>query len=267
MSVIAAIIACIVVLILAVPFSMVGQGGGSTYVPVLLAAGMGFHAASTTSLFMIMLASLGATLVFGRKKTVDWKLLFTIVPLAILGSFAGGYVAQFVNVLVLEIVFTVVLIIAAFFMLRPATEGKSPGFMPQWLCWERHCGEYRYRISMGLLIPAMGVAGFIAGMIGVGGGLFVLPLLILLFGCPTRIAIGVSSTYVGIAALPGFIGHLVSGSTFNVWVALPLAAAAFTGASLGPMLSLKTGISKLRVVLAIVLIALAVWMVVNIFMK
>lgn len=267
MSVVATIIAFIAVLILAVPFSMVGQGGGSTYVPVLLAAGMEFHGASTTSLFMIMLASVAATLVFGRKKTVDWKLLFSIVPLAILGSFAGGYAAQFVSVLVLKIIFAAVLIIAAVFMLRPATEGEIPGFMPQSLCWDRCCGEYQYRISMGLLIPATGVAGFIAGMIGVGGGLFVLPLLILLFGCPTRIGVGVSSTYVGIAALPGFVGHLTGGAPFDVWVALPLAAAAFVGASLGPLLSLRIGVARLRVVLAVVLIALAAWMVLNVFVK
>jgi len=267
MSIIATAIASIVVMALAVPFSMVGQGGGSTYVPVLLVAGMDFHEASTTSLFMIMLASLAATLVFGRKKTVDWKLLLSIVPLAILGSFAGGYVAQFVSALILKIIFSIVLIVAAFFMLRPAAEGKIPGFMPQWLCWDRCCGEYKYRISMGLLIPATAVAGFIAGMIGVGGGLFVLPLLILLFGCPTRIAIGVSSTYVGIAALPGFIGHLVGGSVFNIWVALPLAAAAFVGATIGPMMSLKVSVARLRFVLAIVLIALAIWMVVNVFVE
>jgi uncharacterized protein len=267
MSAIAIIIAGVVVLILAVPFSMVGQGGGSTYVPVLLVAGMEFHEASTTSLFMIMLASLAATLVFGRKKTVDWKLLFSIVPLAILGSFAGGYAAQFISALGLKIIFAAVLIIAAFFMLRPATEGKIPSFMPQWACWDRNCGEYKYRISMGLLIPATAIAGFIAGMIGVGGGLFVLPLLILLFGVPTRVAVGVSSTYVGIAALPGFIGHLTGGSSFNVWIALPLAAAAFIGATLGPMLSLKVSIKNLRIILAIVLIALGVWMVVNIFVK
>jgi uncharacterized protein len=267
MSVIAVIIACIVVLILAIPFSMVGQGGGSTYVPVLLVAGMSFYAASTTSLFMIMVASLAATLVFGRKKTVDWKLLLSIIPLAIIGSFAGGYAAQFVSVLTLKIIFALVLIIAAFFMLRPVKEGQSPKFMPRWIPWNRACGDYKYQVSLGLLIPAIGVAGFIAGMIGVGGGLFVLPLLILLFGCPTRIAIGVSSTYVGITALPGFIGHLVGGSYFNVWIALPLAAAAFIGATLGPRLSLKTSIPKLRVILALVLIALAVWMVVNIFVK
>lgn len=267
MSVVAAVIAGISVLILAIPFSMVGQGGGSTYVPVLAAAGMAFHEASTTSLFMIMLASLAATVVFGRKKTVDWKLLLAIVPLGILGSFAGGYLAQLVSSLILKSIFAAVLIIAAVFMLRPFEEGRSPAFMPQWVCRDMSCGEHQYRISLGLLIPATGIAGFVAGMIGVGGGLFVLPLLVLLFGCPTRIAIGVSSTYVGIAALPGFVGHLVGGSAFNIWIALPLAAAAFVGATLGPRLSLKTSIPRLRVILAIVLIALAVWMVVNIFVK
>jgi uncharacterized protein len=267
MSVTALIIACIVVLILAIPFSMSGQGGGATYVPILLVAGMDFYAASTTSLFVVMLASLAATLVFGRKKTVDWKLLLTIIPLAVLGAFAGGYVAQFVSVLILKILFAVVLILAAFFMLRPATEGHIPSFMPQLGCWDRSCGEHRYRISLGLLIPATGVVGFIAGMIGVGGGLFLLPLLILLFGLPTRIAIGVSSTYVGIAALPGFVGHLAGGSGFNIWIALPLAAAAFIGATVGPRLSLKTSIPRLCGILSIILIALAIWMVVNIFVK
>ena len=118
---------------------------------------------------------------------------------------------------------------------------------------------------MGILVPSAVLVGFVAGMIGVGGGLFLLPLLVLLFGCPTRIAIGISSTYVGITALPGFLGHLLGGNLFNVWVALPLAAAAFIGASLGPFISLRINVSKLRFLLAIVLIALAAWMLINMF--
>jgi len=265
MSVTVVVIACLAAMALAVPFSMVGQGGGSTYVPILLMVGMEMHEASTTSLFMIMLASLAATLVFGRKKTVDWKLLFSIAPLAILGSFAGGYIAQWVSGPVLKIIFAVVLGVAAFFMFRPATEGRNPRFMPQWMPWDRTCGEYQYQISMGVLIPAVALAGFVAGMIGVGGGLFVLPMLMLLFGCPTRIAIGVSTTYVGITALPGFLGHIFGGDPFNIWAALPLAAAAFAGASLGPIISLRTSVPKLRFILGIILIALAVWMVVKLF--
>ena len=118
---------------------------------------------------------------------------------------------------------------------------------------------------MGVLIPAIALVGFIAGLIGVGGGLFLLPLLILLFGCPTRIAIGISSTYVGITALPGFLGHLLGGDPFNVWIALPLSAAAFVGASLGPLISLRIGVPKLRIILAVVLVALAAWMIIKLF--
>ena len=265
MSIMTAIITCVAVFALAVPFSMVGQGGGSTYVPILLMTGMGMHEASTTSLFIIMLASIASTLVFGRKKTVDWGLLFAIVPFAIVGSFAGGYVAQWVSSIALKVIFIAVLGVAAFFMLRPATEGKRPDFMPSWYCWDRTCGEYKYQISMGVLIPAIALVGFIAGLIGVGGGLFLLPLLILLFGCPTRIAIGISSTYVGITALPGFLGHLLGGDPFNVWIALPLSAAAFVGASLGPLISLRIGVPKLRIILAVVLVALAVWMIIKLF--
>jgi uncharacterized membrane protein YfcA len=267
MSTVVLIISCIAVFILAVPFSMVGQGGGSTYVPVLLLTGMDMLESSTTSLFMIMLASLGATLIFGRKKTVDWKLLFAIVPFAIVGSFLGGFVAQYVSSFILKIIFAAVLCVAAFFMLRPAVEGKSPDFLPQWLKWKRVCGEYQYDISLGILIPSTALAGFIAGLIGVGGGLFLLPMLVLLFGCPTRIGIGISSTYVGITALPGFLGHIIGGNAFNIWLALPLAAAAFAGAMIGPILSLKLKVNKLRFILAIVLVALAVWMVVNLFIK
>jgi uncharacterized protein len=244
---------------------MVGQGGGSTYVPILAAACMEFHEASTTSLFMIMLASLAATLIFGRKKSIDWNLLFAIVPFAIAGSFAGGYAAHLVSAVTLKIVFAAVLAIAAFFMLRPAAEGQCPGFIPKRGRWTRNIGEYHYQVPILLLILATGLAGFIAGLIGVGGGLFLLPMLVLLFGCPTRVSIGVSSTYVGITALPGFIGHLAGGSAFNIWAALPLAAAAFIGATLGPMLSLKIKVVRLRFILAIVLIGLAAWMVINIF--
>lgn len=265
MSIVEVIIACVLAGGLAVPFSMVGQGGGATYVPILLAVGMEMHEASTTSLFMIMLASISATIVFGRKKTIDWRLLLALAVPSLASSFAGGFVAQWVSVPALKIIFAVVLMIAALFMARPVTgEGTVPAFMPRMWPWERACGDFRYRTDLSV-IPAVALAGFVAGMIGVGGGLFVLPLLVLLFGVPMRIAIGISSTYVGMAALPGFVGHLAGGDPFDVWTALPLATAAFVGARIGPGLSLKTNTETLRWILAIILVGLAVWMIAKIF--
>ena len=265
MSVVEIVIACVLAGGLAVPFSMVGQGGGATYVPILLVVGLEMHEAATTSLFMLMLASISATIVFGRSKTVDWKLLGAIALPSLASSFAGGFVAQWVSVPALKITFAVVLMIAAVFMARPVTiEGTAPAFMPRTRSWKRECGDFEYQTDLSV-IPAVVLAGFVAGMIGVGGGLFVLPLLVLLFGVPMRIAIGVSSTYVGIAALTGFVGHLAGGDPFDIWLALPLAAAAFVGARVGPRLSLKTDTDRLRWILAVILVGLAGWMIAKIF--
>jgi uncharacterized membrane protein YfcA len=264
MTITALIISSLVILAIAIPFSMAGQGGGSTYVPILAIAGMPLREASTTSLFIITIASISATLVFGRKKMVDWKMLLWLSPQAVLGSFAGGFVSRWVSIPVLTIIFACVLAIAAFFMLRPAIDGKRPEFVPRWFIWNRTDKDFAYEVPMGVLLPSVVIMGFIAGMIGIGGGLFLLPLLVLLLGYPMRYAIGISTTYVGITALPSFIGHLAGGDPFNIWIAIPLAVAAFLGARLGPVLSLRLKIPVLRIVLAIVLVALAVWMMIKI---
>jgi len=265
MSATALIIGCAAMMVVAVVFSMVGQGGGALYVPILLALGVSFHSAATTSLFIIMVASLSATLIYGRRRVVDWKLLLAITPLALGASFLGGYISQWVAVPALKITFAVVLVVAAIFLLRPASEAETrPSFVPSWGCWDRSCGEHTYTLSMLLVAPGTALAGFIGGMIGVGGGLFVLPLLVLLAGCPMRIGVGISSTYVGIAALAGFLGRVVSGH-FDPWIALPLAAAAFVGARVGPSISLKTDVQRLRVLLAIVIFIASAWMVAKVF--
>ena len=265
MTITALIISSLIVLVIAIPFSMAGQGGGSTYVPILAIAGMQLREASATSLFIIMIASISATLIFGRKKMVDWKMLLWLSPPAILGSFAGGFVSRWVGISALTVIFASVLALAAFFMLRPAADGKKPGFVPQWFVWSRTDKNFTYEVSMGVLLPSVVIVGFVAGMIGVGGGLFLLPLLVLLFGYPMRNAIGISTAYVGITALPGFIGHMAAGDPFNIWIAIPLAAAAFLGARLGPVLSLRMKIPVLRIVLSVVLVVLAGWMVIKIF--
>ena len=254
----------IVMLAVAVVYSMVGLGGGTTYLPILLASGIQYLAASTVSLFMIMVASLATALVFGRKREVDWALFSAIVLPSIFGAFAGGFIAESVSSLTLKLLLAMTLLFAFAVMLRPVKEGTILGSMPQWFPWERSRGDYRYRISMGVLLPTVLLTGFISGMVGIAGGIFVLPLLVMLFGCPTRIAIGVMSPYVGIAALPGFLGHIIGGASFDIWLAIPLAVAVFAGASLGSRLSLRTSTFKLRTVLSAILLVLALYVLASV---
>ena len=60
--------------IIASVFSALGVGGGVLYTPVQLFFGIEFHTAASTSLFLIMVTSLSATLVFHRAATIDIQL-------------------------------------------------------------------------------------------------------------------------------------------------------------------------------------------------
>ena len=62
-------------LFVAIVFSMLGQGGGALYTPLQVLAGVGFHEAATTSLFLIVVVSLSSTLVFRRGRKVDFPLV------------------------------------------------------------------------------------------------------------------------------------------------------------------------------------------------
>jgi len=66
-----------------------------------------------------MTTALVATLVFHKYKTVDWKLALVIDPPTDIMAFAGGYFAHYFAGYYLKVLFAILLVIAAFFMLRP----------------------------------------------------------------------------------------------------------------------------------------------------
>ena len=74
------ILFCIIFLV-GLVFSMFGQGGGSFFVPIMVAFSIPFHDAASTSLFVLMATSISAAWVYGRSKMIDWKLALIIDPL------------------------------------------------------------------------------------------------------------------------------------------------------------------------------------------
>jgi uncharacterized membrane protein YfcA len=253
MSIISIVIAAVAILVVSIAFSMVGQGGGVIYVPVLLALGMGVHDAATTSLFIIIATSVSAAIIFRRRRTIDWKLALVIEPPTIVLSFVGGLLANSIDATILKVIFAGVLIIASVLMLRPVTE-KDTVTSPHWGHWRRKLGDKQYVVRLPGLMPVTATAGFIAGMVGISGGIFKLPAMVLIGRVPIRIAIGTSSIMVAATALAGLSGHLIGGS-FNVVAALPLAAAAFVGGRIGSSLSIRVKTDALKTFFAIVLLS------------
>ncbi len=103
-------------------------------------------------------------------------------------------------------------------------------------------------------------AGFIAGLLGVGGGLIKVPAIVVLGGVPMAIAVGSSSLMIGVTALAGFVGHVLRGH-FDLMLTGVLAGAVLLGSQIGPRLALRTHPAGLKKYFAILLAGIAIWLV------
>jgi len=230
-------------------------------VPILLALGMSIHDAVTTSLFVILGTSISAFIRYSQRSYVDWKLALVIEPPTFVMAFIGGLVANYIDALALKMVFAAALVLVSFFMVRDIVERESIP-VRRWGYWQRTLGDSNYMVRLPWLMPITTIAGFMAGMIGISGGVFKVPAMVLLGSVPVRIAIGTSALMVGFTAIAGLCGHIVGGS-FDILIALPLAAAAFVGGWLGSGLSIQTRTGLLRRLFAVLLLFIAIWLIVS----
>ena len=151
--------------------SMLGIGGGVLYVPILLAFGFPFYQAAAISIFIIMALSLSASLVYYRAKLINWKLALIIEPLTAAMSLIGGYYSSFIQIKELKILFILVLIVSGYFMIKSIKEIQDK-FINQkkWGYWQRKFGEEEYSVNLLLGLPITALAGLMAGLSGIGGG-------------------------------------------------------------------------------------------------
>ncbi len=252
---------CLAVFVIAIVMAMTGRGGGNFYVPALVAAGAPIYQAATTGQLILVSTATAALLVFQRKRTVDWKLALVIDPPTDVMALVSGYFAHRFAGGALKVVFAGCLVLAAFFMLRPAKErrlgdNRRLGF------WRRRFADHEYVVNLWLALPITAATGLVAGAVGISGGSFKVPLMVLACGVPMRIAVGTSSAMVAATALMGFIGHSAGGD-FNASWALPTAAVAVLGGLLGGTFSLKTKPEKLKKLFAYTTLAAALFMAAN----
>ena len=241
-------------------FSMLGQGGGAFYVPMLLAVSVPFYMAAATSQVLIMVVSLSSMLIFAKARMLDCKLVLLIEPPTNLGSFFGGYLSDYIPSYIAKLCFAGVLLIGAYFMYRPVRDQVQPKAGGHWWNWQRAGVAEPYTINVLILVPIMILAGFVAGMLGVGGGLIKVPAVVLLGGVPMKIAVGSSSLMVGITALSGLLGHLLQGH-FDLKLTAALATGVLIGSQIGPRLSIKADRARLKKYFALLLLAIACWLI------
>jgi len=248
-------------LVVSVIFAMLGQGGGALYTPLQIYLGVDFHTAATTSLFLIMITSLSATIVYRKAHKVDWPLAVILESVTAIGGLLGGLFSGKLSGAMLSVIFAIVIITAAVFMIHKFeakwdTRNPSGG----WGLWKREFANHAYSINLVVALPASFVVGATSGLVGVGGGILNVPLMVLLLGVPIDIAIGSSAFMVGVTAAGGFTGHLLSGH-WDWRVSLILAAAVFIGGQIGARKSITIDKDKLHAAFGWFLLAIAVSMI------
>jgi len=179
-------------------FAMLGLGGGMVYVPVLTWAGMDIkEVAIPLGLLLNGLNTLLALIPFSRKKLVDWKGGAVMAVAATVASPVGAYISQYVPTNMLLIAFALMVLAAAARMAYSAGKAESSQKM-----------SLKKRSLAGLFTGSF--AGFSGGMLGLGGGFIIAPVLIWL-GYKAKEAAATTAFVVTFSSASGYLGHMAQG--------------------------------------------------------
>ncbi len=227
--------------------TIAGVGAAFILIPIFDAMGYGIREAMAVALLLNSVAMAFASVRFARKGLIEYRTAIPILIVATALSPAGAYTAQMVPEVPLRWMFIGFLLFAAVMMLFyrvKATEAHKPSI------WSL--------VITGGWVGAL--AGFIGGLLGVGGGNIIVPVLVWLGFNPKR-ASGTTAFIVIFSSFSGFLGHATFGS-IN-WLLLGAAAVGSAGgAVLGSYLMTdKMNRSQVKLVIGIVLLVIAAHMI------
>jgi uncharacterized membrane protein YfcA len=206
-------------------YASVGFGGGSTYSALLSLAGFSFLLLPIVSLACNIVVVTGSTIRFARAGTIPWKraLILSLVaaPLAYLGGKTPIREETFLILLGLSLIASGL----ALFLPRASELEARPAPAARFMAF------------------AAAPLGYLAGLVGIGGGIFLAPLLHLTRWAPARQIAATTSLFILINSLAGLAGQLakIGPATFGLALsgALPLLIAVVLGGQLGSLLALK----------------------------
>jgi len=174
--------------------------GGVLLIPALTAfAALPIHAAMATALFTFIFTGIAGTALFQRRGSIDWTLTRPVLFSALIFAFVGAWTNSIARPATLALLLAGVIIFAGIYTLFT------------WHGIGRTAFHDSPRAQRLLLVAVGGVAGFGSGLTGVGGPALSVPLMVL-FGFPALVSIGVSQVLQIVAAASGTLGNLSFGS-------------------------------------------------------
>lgn len=254
---------------------MFGVGGGFLITPLLFFIGIPPAVAVATGANQVVASSVSGVLAQVKRRAVDFRMGLVLLAGGMAGSGAGiwvfawmtrlGQVDLFVQ---LSYVLFLGLIGAMMFQesLRTLLRSRS-GIQPvrrahvhTWV--HRLPLKVKFRVS-GLYISVLppmlvgGLVGFLAAIMGVGGGFIMVPAMIYLLGMPTKVVVGTSLFQIIFVTAFTTVMHAVTSQTVDVMLAALLIVGGVIGAQMGARVGVRLRAEQLRILLAMLVLAVA----------
>jgi len=214
---------------------LLGLGGGVVIFPLLVfVGGIPLKLATGTGLLHIFFVSVIGGFIHHRRGKVDSKAGIFLGISGIVGGVVGSYLSLVLSDHSLQSIYLLVVILAIILL-----------FIPQKLNHEGYkSGDFNrvFGVAIGFIV------GCLAGLLGVGGGFIIIPLMTCLLKIPLRIAIGTSLLVIQITALGTILAKYSVGHIDLIITSLVLMGAVI-GAILGAIVSLGSPVKLLRVIL------------------
>lgn len=200
----------------AILYASVGHGGASGYLAVMALFALAPESLKPTALLLnIVVAGVGSYLYLGARQ-FSWKVFWPFAVTSIPASFMGGY-----------------------FSLSPEIYRPALGLVLLFAAWRLFVRKDRKdyestppQINIAMLVGT--VLGFTSGLIGVGGGIFLSPLMIILGWARVREVSGIAALFILVNSISGLLGHLSSLQHLPDYAPM-LAGVALVGGSIGAL--------------------------------
>ena len=219
------IILSILFFVTALIYSSVGFGGGSTYLAILLIWGVPYTIFPVIALVCNIIVVSGNSINFIRSKNINFNLLFPYLIGSIPFAFIGGSIT--IEKSLFEILLFCVLFVAGIFLL---IESKS-------------FSEEKIKINQipRLISISIGsIIGLMSGIVGIGGGIFLSPLLFLMKAGYPRHITSSASLFILINSIFGIAGQLTKDQILDqVIIYWPLFLSVLIGGQIGSVLNIK----------------------------
>lgn len=224
------LILAVLFFVTAIAYSSVGFGGGSTYNALMVLAGVDFRLVPAIALTCNILVVTGGVFHHLRAGHLKLSALLPYVVLSIPMAWLGGRLPVSETLFIGLLGFSL-LLVAGQMLIKPQT-----GLVE----------VKRSRSSLWLIaMPLGGVIGFLAGITGIGGGIFLAPVIYLLRLAPPRIIAGVTSAFILLNSISGLTGQVMKAGEYSPLPGMLDAWPLFVFVVIGGQIGSHLGVYKL----------------------